>query len=93
MEREIRNSAKAVIIRDGKVAAVKIRDAGEEWYILPGGGQDPEETLPEAVCREVLEEMGIAVTCNELLFVVEGVHGERILRRPCRCPGPRFPLP
>ena len=80
MERGIRNSAKAVIIRDGKMAAVKIRDAGEEWYILPGGGQEPEETLPEAVCREVLEELGIAVTCNELLFVVEGVHGERFHR-------------
>lgn len=76
MEREIRNSAKALIIRDGKMAAVKIRDAGEEWYIMPGGGQEPEETLQEAVCREAAEELGINVKCNELLFVVEGVHGE-----------------
>lgn len=80
MEREIRNSAKALIIKDGKMAAIKIRDAGEEWYIMPGGGQESEETLPEAVCREVLEELGIAVACNELLFVVEGVHGESFHR-------------
>ena len=76
MERKIRNSAKALIIKDGKMAAIKIRDAGEEWYIIPGGGQESEETLREAVCREVLEELGIAVECRDLLFVVEGVHGE-----------------
>ena len=76
MERKIRNSAKALIIKDGKMAAIKIRDAGEEWYIMPGGGQESEETLREAVCREVLAELGIAVECRDLLFVVEGVHGE-----------------
>ena len=80
MERAIRNSAKALIIRDGKMAAVKIRDGGEEWYIMPGGGQESEETLSEAVCREVREELGLAVECRELLFVVEGVHGERFHR-------------
>ena len=65
----IRNSAKALIIKDGKMAAIKIRDAGEEWYIMPGGGQEAEETLNEAVCREVSEELGIAIECKELLFV------------------------
>lgn len=80
MKREIRNSAKALIIKDGKMATIKIRDAGEEWYIMPGGGQEAEEKLNEAVCREVLEELGISVACNELLFVVEGVHGERFHR-------------
>ncbi len=80
MEREIRNSAKALIIRDGKMAAIKIRDGGEEWYIMPGGGQEPEETLRETVCREVAEELGIHVKCKELLFAVEGVHGERFHR-------------
>lgn len=80
MKGEIRNSAKALIIKDGKMAAIKIRDAGEEWYIMPGGGQEPEETLYEAVCREVLEELGIVVECNELLFAVESVHGESFHR-------------
>ena len=36
MSREIRNSAKAVIIKDGKLLAIKISDGREEWYILPG---------------------------------------------------------
>ena len=78
--RMIRSSAKALIIKEGKMAAIKIRDAEEEWYIMPGGGQDAEETLKEAVCREVSEDLGIAVECKDLLFVVEGVHGEAFHR-------------
>ena len=78
--RRIRTSAKALIIREGKMAAIKIRDAGEEWYIMPGGGQETEETLSEAVCREVLEELGVTIACKELLFVVEGVYGESFHR-------------
>lgn len=80
MKRNIRNSAKALIIKDGKMAVIKISDAGEEWYIMPGGGQEAEETLNEAVCREVLEELGISVECKDLLFVVEGIHGESFHR-------------
>ena len=47
MERPIRNSAKALIIRDGKMAAVRLEDSDGVWYILPGGGQETEELLPE----------------------------------------------
>ena len=80
MERNIRNAAKALIIQNGKMLAIKIRDGSEEWYIMPGGGQDAEELLPEAVCREVGEEMGIRVAVKDLAFVIEGLHGERFHR-------------
>lgn len=76
MERQIRISAKALIIQDGKMLAVKIRSGGEEWYIMPGGGQQAEESLQDAVCREVAEETGIRVMPGELAFVIEGIHGE-----------------
>lgn len=76
MARQIRTSAKAVIIQNGKLLAIKISDGREDWYILPGGGQDCEEVLPQTVEREVREETGISVKCRELLFVIEGVHGE-----------------
>ena len=49
--RNIRTSAKALIIKDGTMAAGKIKDAGEEWYIMPGGGQKTEEVLKKTVCR------------------------------------------
>lgn len=80
MERIIRNSAKALIIKDGKMLAIKIKDENEEWYIMPGGGQEAEELLSSAVCREVAEELGIDVEAKELVFVIEGVHGERFHR-------------
>ena len=76
MNRAIRNSAKALIIKDGKVLAIRIRDQDKEWYIMPGGGQESEELLTDAVCREVVEETGIEVTAKELVFVIEDVHGE-----------------
>lgn len=80
MNRSIRNSAKALIIKDGKMAAIKLCDCGDEWYIMPGGGQESEELLPDAVKREVAEELGFDVIPKELVFVVEGVHGERCHR-------------
>ena len=80
MLRQIRTSAKAVIIQNGKLLAIKLNDGKEEWYILPGGGQDTEEILPQTVEREVKEEAGIEVKCKDLLFVIEGVHGESFHR-------------
>lgn len=80
MPRQIRTSAKAVIIKNGKLLAIKLNDGKEEWYILPGGGQDGEEILPQTVELEVKEEVGIEVKYKDLLFVIEGVHGESFHR-------------
>lgn len=80
MSRQIRTSAKAVIIQDSKLLAIKLNDGNEEWYILPGGGQDSGEILPQTVEREVKEETGIEIKCKDLLFVIEGVHGESFHR-------------
>ena len=70
MERKIRNSAKALIIKDGKMLASKINDNGEVFYIMPGGGQDTEELLPDTVKRECEEELGIEVEPKSLEFIV-----------------------
>lgn len=80
MEREIRNSAKALIIKDGKMLANKMNEDGDVFYIMPGGGQETEELLPAAVRREVAEEIGIEVNPQSLAFVIEGLHGESFHR-------------
>ena len=80
MERMVRNAAKALIIKDGKMLAIKLKDEQDEWYIMPGGGQGVEEILPETVCREVAEELGLQVEVKDLVFVIEGVHGESFHR-------------
>ncbi len=80
MNRPIRNSAKALIIKEGKMLAIKLNDNGEVFYIMPGGGQESEEQLSEAVYREVVEELGLEIIPKEVVFVIEGIHGERFHR-------------
>lgn len=80
MTKPIRTSAKALIIRDNKLLALKLRDADGEFFILPGGGQDGGELLPETVRREVAEELGVAVEVGDLAFVIEGRDGEAFHR-------------
>jgi 8-oxo-dGTP diphosphatase len=67
----IRVAAKAVIIQDGKLLAVKNVDREGFWYILPGGGQEAGEPLPVALQRECREEIGVDVDVHELLYVRE----------------------
>lgn len=71
MSLAIRNSAKAVILHNGQVLLLQAIWNGGLGYFLPGGGQDPGETLDEAVVREVREETGLNVDVVRLLRVRE----------------------
>jgi 8-oxo-dGTP diphosphatase len=46
----------AIIVRDQRILMAKHRVDRVEWWCLPGGGLEGEETLEEGVLREVLEE-------------------------------------
>lgn len=65
----LRNSAKAVIVKDDKILCIKCKDDWGFFYLLPGGGQEPGETLPDAVRRECREEIGADVIVHDLIFV------------------------
>ena len=67
----VRNSAKAVIIKDGSVLLTKNQHEQEIFYLFPGGGQEHGETLEEAVKRECIEEIGQEVVVGELLHIRE----------------------
>ncbi len=72
--RRIRPSAKAVVVVDHRLLVTRNRtpgDAGSDWYIFPGGGQQPGETLHTTLVREVREETGIEVKPGRLLWVRE----------------------
>ncbi len=72
MSMHLRNAAKAVIIRDGHLLTTKnVGVLDNLFYLLPGGGQDPGETLTEAIQRECMEELGVSIQVGELLFVRE----------------------
>lgn len=67
----VRTSAKALIIENDKILLAKMKDDRGIFYIMPGGGQEHGETIPEALKRECLEELGVDVEVGSLFFVRE----------------------
>lgn len=55
----VRNSARSIILRGGKVAM--IHSLKQDYYKFPGGGIEAEETPVEAMIRETREEAGLVV--------------------------------
>ena len=68
----IRNTVRAVIVRDDRLLLVHNRgDDGEDRFALPGGAQDLGETLAQTLQRECLEEIRSAVAIGPLLHVAD----------------------
>lgn len=59
-----RPSARAIIIKDGKIAMVHSKKYN--YYKLPGGGIEAAESMEDALIREVLEETGLCVIKNSI---------------------------
>ncbi len=78
----IKNSIKAIIIKGTRLLTVQMRaDDGTEYYTLPGGKQEPDELMSEALTREVCEETGYTVEPKSLLFIREGFDTEKQTHR------------
>ncbi len=65
----VRVSPKAVIIENGRLLAVHMDGSKGEYYMLPGGGHEPGETLEDTVRRECIEEIGCDVELGRVLWV------------------------
>jgi 8-oxo-dGTP diphosphatase len=65
----IRNSARAIILSEGRLLSIAHADAEGPWYSLPGGGQHPGEKLADTLQRECLEELGVPVQVGALRYV------------------------
>ena len=76
--RPARISAKAIVIEDGRLLLLRMRDREGDWYLLPGGGQRRGESLTDAVRRECAEEIGATVEVGEIALVRDyiGAHHE-----------------
>lgn len=67
-----RCTARAIIIRDGKLLVFErwrqnTSDKILHYFSIPGGGIEDSETPEQAVVRELMEEMGIIISVGELL--------------------------
>lgn len=71
-----RVSSRAIIIEDGKLLAMfrrKIKEDGsvKEYYVIPGGGLEENETLEENVIRELKEEFSVDIEVVKFLGTEE----------------------
>lgn len=61
---------RGIIIKDDKIAIMKRTKRGKRFYVFPGGGLEENET-PEQCCkREVLEEFGINVEPQYMIYEI-----------------------
>jgi 8-oxo-dGTP diphosphatase len=58
---------RVVIVENGAVALIERRRDGRTYYVFPGGGVEPGETMREAAQREAEEELGLQVEVGQLL--------------------------
>lgn len=78
-------------VRDGRLLSV--RTQGRDVFYLPGGKYEPGESGPQALVRELREEIGVTVDPGELTehFVIHDIaHGQggRPLHMTCFTGGP-----
>ena len=54
-----RSRSVAVVTRDSRILMERVFYFGREFFTLPGGGIEPDETPEQAVLRELKEECGL----------------------------------
>ncbi|WNB91667.1 NUDIX domain-containing protein [Bacillus sp. NEB1478] len=79
---KIRSSVKALIILENRLLTIEKQNNGIKKFILPGGGQEFNETLAEAVIRECKEEIGVNVKVKELIWVREFISKNHVTNQP-----------
>src|SRR5579863_4095455 len=62
-----RIAVSALIFSEGKILLALRRDI--DWWNLPGGGMELDETVDQALSREVREETGLEVVVGQLVGV------------------------
>jgi 8-oxo-dGTP diphosphatase len=90
----MKNRAAAIIIRNRLLLVFRRHKPGRDYYSLPGGGVELEESFEEACRREVKEETGLDVVALQLVrkyitlekeenyFLVRVADGEPVLGGP-----------
>lgn len=77
----VRSAGRALIIHDDRLLVTVLHGDDGEFWLLPGGGQDHGEPLPETVRRECREEIGCDVIVGDLAVVRDYVQANHEFAR------------
>lgn len=66
-------SVGAVVLREGQLLLVHRRSEGYDFWVPPGGRLRGEESIFDCAARETLEETGLRVVPQRILYVEEFV--------------------
>ncbi len=59
------------LIRDPDGSVLVVKESGRDWWDLPGGGMDHEESIQNALARELKEEVGMTGDFEYKIIAVE----------------------
>ena len=71
-----RPRACAAVLHADRILMVQHRNGSRTYWTLPGGGVNRNESLGQAVAREVKEETGLDVSVGQLLFTEDYEFGK-----------------
>jgi 8-oxo-dGTP diphosphatase len=72
----MRERVSLIIVEDNRVLLFYRQRDGEIYYITPGGGRDPGETLIEAAYREAAEETSLEIVLGPKLWEMTWPDGQ-----------------
>ena len=73
----VRIRASGLLVKDDRLLLVRHEKAGRTYYLLPGGGVDGKESIPDALIREFEEELGIRVDFGPLVLMAQTLAPDR----------------
>ena len=74
---QIRIRVSGLLVRKNKLLMVEHQKDAKSYYLLPGGGLDAHESIPEALRREFMEELGMQVEVGPLLLMAQSLAPDR----------------
>ena len=66
----------AIIVKDQAILTLRYRYQSTDVFALPGGNPDPGESLHDALCRELTEELCVQVNVGEMVVCGEVIWKE-----------------